>query len=40
MISQKESEQFRIDLWLLKLLSGDMKSKTKNKNQPTNNHKK
>ena len=40
MINQKESEQFRIDFWLLKLLSTDMKSKTKNKNQATNNHKK
>ena len=29
-----------MDLWLLKLLSRDMKTKPKNKDQPTNNHKK
>ena len=40
MISQKESKQVRMDSWLLKLLSRDMKPKTKNKDQPTNNHKK
>ena len=40
MINQKESEQVRIDSWLLKLLSGDMKTKTKNKDEPTNYHKK
>ena len=38
MINQKESKQARMDSWLLKLLSRDMK--TKNKDQPTNNHKK
>ena len=40
MISQKESKQVSIDPWLLKLLSRDMKTKTKNKDQPTNNQKK
>ena len=30
----------RIDSWLLKLLSRDIKTETKNKDQPTNNHKK
>ena len=40
MIIQKESKQVRMDSWLLKLLSRDMKTKTKNKDQPTNNHKK
>ena len=40
MIEQKESKQVRMDSWLLKLLSRDMKTKTKNKDQPTNNHKK
>ena len=40
MINQKESKQVRIDSWLLQPLSGDMKPKTKNKDQPTNNHKK
>ena len=40
MINQKESKQVRMDSWLLKLLSRDMKTKTKNKDQPTNNHKK
>ena len=39
MISQKESKQVSMDSWLLKLLSRDMKTKTKNKDQPTNNHK-
>ena len=29
MINPKESRQFRIDSWLLKLLSRDMKTKTK-----------
>ena len=28
-----------MDSWLLKPLSRDMKTKTKNKDQPTNNHK-
>ena len=40
MISQKDSRQVSMDSWLLKLLSRDMKSKTKNIDQPTNNHKK
>ena len=39
MISQKDSKQVSMDSWLLKLLSRDMKTKTKNKDQPTNNHK-
>ena len=39
MISQKESKQVSMDSWLLKLLSRDMKTKTKNKDQPKNNHK-
>ena len=39
MISQKENKQVRMDSWLLILLSRDMKTKTKNKDQPTNNHK-
>ena len=40
MISQKDSKQVIMDSWLLKLLSKNMKTKTKNKDQPTNNHKK
>ena len=40
MISQKDSKQVSMDSWLLKQLSRDMKTKTKNKDQPTNNHKK
>ena len=40
MINQKESKQVRMNSWLLKLLSSDMKRKTKNKDQPTNNHEK
>ena len=40
MINQEESKQVRMESWLLKLLSRDMKTKTKNKDQPTNNHKK
>ena len=36
----KTSKQFRMYSWLLKLQSRDMKTKTKNKDQPTNNHKK
>ena len=40
MISQKDSKQVSMDSWLLKLLSRDMKTKTKNKDQPKNNHKK
>ena len=39
-INQKESKQVRMDSWLLKLLSRDMKIKTENKNQPTNDHEK
>ena len=37
MISQKDSKQVSMDPWLLKLLSRDMKTKTKNKDQPANN---
>ena len=40
MINQKESKQVRIDSWLLQPLPQDMKPKTKNKDQPTNNPKK
>ena len=40
MINQKESKQVRMDSWLLKVLSRDMKTKAKNKEQQTNNHKK
>ena len=40
MINHKESKEVRIDSWLLKLLSRDMKSKKKTNYQPTNNHKK
>ena len=40
MINQKESKQVRMDSWLLKLLSRDMKAKTKDKDQSTNNHEK
>ena len=39
MVDQKESKQVRVDSCLLKLLSRDMKTKTKNKDQPTNDHK-
>ena len=35
MINQKESKQVRTDSWLLKLLSRDMKTKTKSKDQAT-----
>ena len=35
MINQKENEKFRVDSWLLKLLPKNMKTKTKNKYQPT-----
>ena len=31
MFSQKDSKQVSMDFWLLKLLSRDMKAKTKNK---------
>ena len=40
MISRKDRKQVNMDSWLLKLLSRDIKTKTKNKDQPTNNHKK
>ena len=40
MINQKENKQVGIDSWLLKLLSRGIKTKKKNKDQPTNNHKK
>ena len=40
MINQKENIQVRMDSLFLKLLSRDMETKTKNKDQPTNNHKK
>ena len=40
MISQNDSKQVSIDCWLLKLLSREIKTKTKNKDQTTNNHKK
>ena len=36
MINSKENKQVRMDSWLLKLLSRDIK----NKDQPTKNHKK
>ena len=39
MINQEESKQVRMDSWLIKLLSRDMKTKARNKDQPTNNHK-
>ena len=42
MINKKESKQARMDSWLLKLLSRDIKAKTKIKNEdrPKNIHKK
>ena len=40
MINQKESKQVRMDFWLPKLLSADLKTKTKTKDRPTKNHKK
>ena len=40
MINQKESKQVSMDSWLLKLLSRNMKTKTKNNDKPTNNHRK
>ena len=40
MINKKKSKQVRMDLWLLKLLPKNMKTKTKNTDQPINNHKK
>ena len=41
MINQKESKQGRVNCWLRKLLSRDMKTKIKAKikDQPTNSHK-
>ena len=39
MISQKDSKEVSMDSWSLKLLSRDMKTKTKQKDQPINNHK-
>ena len=39
-INQKESKEVSMGSWLLKLLSRDMKTKTKTKDQLTNNHKK
>ena len=36
----EKSKQVSMDSWLLELLSRDMKTKTKNKDQPTNYHKK
>ena len=40
MISRKDSKQVSMESWLLQLLSRDIKTKTKHKDQPTNNHKK
>ena len=37
MLNQNKSKQVKMDYWLLKLLSKDMKTKTKNKDQPTKN---
>ena len=39
MINLKESKKIRIGFWLPHLLPRDMKTKTKNKNQPTSSHK-
>ena len=39
MIIQNKSKQAKIDSWVQKLLLRDMKTKTKGKDQPTNNHK-
>ena len=36
---QKEGEKVKMSSWLLKLLSRDMKTKTKDKNEPTSNQK-
>ena len=36
MTNQKESKTLKINSWLIKLLSTDMKTNTKNKDQPTN----
>ena len=40
MINKKKSKQVSMDSWLLKLVSRDVKTKTKNKDQSTNNNKK
>ena len=40
MISQKKIKHVRMGSWLLKLLSGDMKTKAYKKYEPTDNHKK
>ena len=40
MINEKDSKQVSMNSWLLKLVSRDMKTKAKIKDQPTNNHKK
>ena len=39
MTNQKESKALKISSWLIKLLSRDMKTNTKNKDQPTNKYK-
>ena len=39
MINQKGNKQVRMNSWLLKLMTRDMKTKAKNKDQPTNGHK-
>ena len=40
MINQEESKKVRIGFWLLKILSRDMKTRTKNKDQLTNSYEK
>ena len=40
MINYKESKQVGMGSWLLKLLSRDMKTKTKDKDKPIKNYKK
>ena len=40
MINEKESKQVRMDSWLFKLLSRDMKTKARHKDQLTNKLKK
>ena len=40
MINQKECKHVSMDSWLLEQLPKDMKINTKNKDQPTKNHKK
>ena len=40
MINQEDSGKVTMGSWLLKLLTRDMKTKTKYKDQPTKNHKK